>query len=171
MASWHIVAQDGLHPQDSTAMRVKRTTVWAACLPGSGQIMNGQAWKAPVVWGGLGYAIWATVDNANEMHASIEDLIAATDDDPDTAPVLTDAAGNFFSEAQLEDRALFYRRNRDLSLLGFLVGHGLQILDANTGAMLRGLDTSDQLSARMGTTWGVPTVHLTWNLTGRRHEP
>lgn len=133
--------------------------------------MNRQAWKVPVVWGGLGYAVWATADNAREMRASIDDLIAVTDDDPSTVPVLTDGAGNFFSEAQLEDRALFYRRNRDLSVLGFLIGHGLQILDANTGAMLRGLDTSDQLSARLGTTWGVPTVHLTWNLNAKRHEP
>ena len=171
LASWHLAAQSDLAPQDSTALRVKRVTVWATCLPGSGQIMNRQAWKVPVVWGGLGYAVWATADNAREMRASIDDLIAVTDDDPGTVPVLTDGAGNFFSEAQLEDRALFYRRNRDLSVLGFLIGHGLQILDANTGAMLRGLDTSDQLSARLGTTWGVPTVHLTWNLTARRHEP
>lgn len=171
LASWHLAAQGDLAPQDSTALRVKRVTVWAACLPGSGQIMNRQAWKVPVVWGGLGYAVWATADNAREMRASIDDLIAVTDDDPDTVPVLTDGAGNFFSEDQLEDRALFYRRNRDLSVLGFLIGHGLQILDANTGAMLRGLDTSDQLSARLGTTWGVPTVHLTWNLSAKRHEP
>ena len=168
----HVTAQSPdttlLPVQDSTALRVKRTTVWAACLPGSGQIMNRQVWKVPVVWGGLGYAVWATLDNAREMRESIDDLIAVTDDDPATVPVLTDGAGNFFTEAQLEDRALFYRRNRDLSVLGFLIGHGLQVLDANTGAMLRGLDTSDELSARVGTMWGVPTVHLTWTFSPRR---
>ena len=96
-----------LTPQDSTALRVKRTTVWAACLPGSGQIINRQAWKAPVVWGSMGYALWATMNNAQEMRASIDDLIAATDDDPTTEPTLTDAAGNLFSEGQLEERAYF----------------------------------------------------------------
>ena len=158
-----------LTAQDSTALRVKRTTVWAACLPGAGQIINRQAWKAPVVWGGMGYALWATMNNAQEMRASIDDLIAATDDDPTTEPVLTDAAGNLFSEGQLEDRALFYRRNRDLSALGFLIAHGLQVLDANTGAMLRHLDTSDDLTLRGGTMWGVPVVHLTWNLSRHGH--
>jgi hypothetical protein len=157
--------------QDSTARRVKTTTVWAACVPGSGQIMNRQAWKAPVVWGGMGYAGWAAWNNASEMRASLDDLVALTDDDPSTSPVLTDAAGNFYTESQLEDRALFYRRNRDLSVLGFLIAHGLQVLDANTGALLRTLDTSDQLSARLGTTWGVPSVHLAWNLNSPRHEP
>jgi hypothetical protein len=116
----------------------------------------------------MGYAAWATRDNAREMRASIDDLVAVSDDDPNTVAVLTDANGNFFSENQLEDRAYFYRRNRDLSILGFLVAHGLQVLDANTGAMLRNLDTSDALTFRSGTMWGVPSVHLTWNFT--RHE-
>ena len=153
---------------DSATLNVKRTTVWAACLPGSGQIRNRQWWKVPLVWGGMGYAAWATMDNAREMRASIDDLMAVSDDDPNTVPVLTDGNGNFFSENQLEDRAYFYRRNRDLSIIGFLVGHGLQVLDANTGAMLRNLDTSDALTLRSGTMWGVPSVHLTWNFT--RHE-
>ena len=154
--------------QDSTALQVKRTTVWAACLPGAGQIRNRQIWKVPVVWGGMGYAAWAAWDNAREMRASIDDLIALTDDDPATQTVLTDENGLAFSEGQLEDRALFYRRNRDLSVLGFLIAHGLQVLDANTGAMLRNLDTSDELTLRGGTMWGVPTVHLTWNFN--RHD-
>ena len=171
---WTITSAQGqdeavlMTASDSTALQVKRTTVWAACLPGTGQIRNRQWWKVPLVWGGMGYAAWATMDNAREMRASIDDLIAVSDDDPNTVAVLTDANGNFFSEDQLEDRAYFYRRNRDLSILGFLVAHGLQVLDANTGAMLRNLDTSDALTLRSGTMWGVPSVHLTWNFT--RHE-
>ena len=157
-----------LTAEDSLALRVRRTTIWATFLPGSGQIINRQYWKAPVVWGGMGYAAWATLDNVKEMRASIDDLIAVTDDDPNTVAVLTDSNGNFFSAAQLEDRAYFYRRNRDLSILGFLIAHGLQILDANTGAILRNLDTSDALTFRSGTMWGVPVVQLTWKLN--RHE-
>ena len=70
----------------------------------------------------MGYAAWATMDNAREMRASIDDLIAVSDDDPNTVAVLTDANGNYFSEDQLEERAYFYRRNRDLSILGFSRG-------------------------------------------------
>ena len=148
--------------QDSTALRVKRITVLAACLPGAGQMVNRQFWKVPVVWGSMGYATWAILENAREKRASVADLIALSDDDPDTQPVLTDGNGNLFSESQLNDRALFYRRNRDLSVLGLLVAHGLQILDANTGAMLRNFDTSDQLTIHGGNQWGVPVVHLKW---------
>ena len=33
--------------QDSTALRVKRITVLAACLPGAGQMVNRQFWRSP----------------------------------------------------------------------------------------------------------------------------
>ena len=148
-------------PADSLALRVKRTTLAAALLPGSGQLMNGQWWKVPVVWGGLGYAAWSTATQAREMRASVDDLVALTDNDPATVPVLTDALGNPYSEADLESRAYFYRRNRDLSVLSFLVIHGLQVLDANTGAMLRSFDTDDRLSVGWSHHFGVPAVRVT----------
>ncbi len=163
------VEKVALAAQDSSTLQVKRTTLWAACLPGSGQIVNRQFWKVPVIWGGMGYATWATVVNAREMRANINDLIALTDDNPNTEPVLVDANGNFYSAAQLESRAMFYRRNRDLSIISLLLAHGLQVLDANTGAMLRNLDTSESLSFRGGAMWGVPTIHVTWNFN--RHDP
>ena len=46
-------------------------------------------------------------------------------------------------------------------MLGLLVAHGLQILDANTGAMLRNFDTSDQLTITEETNGGS-LVHLKW---------
>ena len=46
----------------------------------------------------MGYAAWATMDNAKEMRASVDDLIAVSDDDPNTVAVLTDANGNFFQK-------------------------------------------------------------------------
>ena len=127
-----------------------------------GQILNKQVWKVPVVWGGLGYAVWSTQSNVQEFRASLDDLIALTDDDPSTTRVLSDEFGNFYTENALEERALFYRRNRDLSILSILLAHGLQVLDANTGALLRGLDTSDDLNAGLSSVFGKPGVRVTW---------
>lgn len=133
-----------------------------------GQILNKQVWKVPVVWGGLGYAVWSTHGNVQELRASLDDLIALTDDDPSTMPVLLDESENFFTEDALEERALFYRRNRDLSILSILLAHGLQVLDANTGALLRGLDTSDDLNAGLTSVFGKPGVRVTWAFQRRR---
>ena len=170
MLSLNASGQSAIADQDSTSLRVHKTTVWAACVPGSGQAINRQAWKVPIVWGGLGYAGWAVWDNSVEMRMSIDDLIAVTDDDPNTVPILTDGDGNYYSESQLEERALFYRRNRDLSVLGGLIVYGLQVLDANTGAMLRMLDTSDALAANCSVQFGVPTLHLSWQFNLGRHD-
>ena len=170
MLSLHASGQTTMAIQDSTSLRVKKTTIWAACVPGSGQAINRQFWKVPIVWGGLGYAGWAVWDNSMEMRKSIDDLIAVTDDDPNTVPTLTDGDGNFYSESQLEERALFYRRNRDLSVLGGLIVYGLQVLDANTGAMLKMLDTSDALAANCTMLYGVPTVQLSWHFNLGRDD-
>ena len=164
---WTPLAHCQEAPLDSTSLHVKRTTVWAACVPGMGQIMNRQIWKVPIVWGGLGYAVWSTQENVQEFRASLDDLIALTDDDPSTTAVLRDEFGNFYTENALEERALFYRRNRDLSILSILLAHGLQVLDANTGALLRGLDTSDDLNAGLTSVFGKPGVRVTWSLHRR----
>lgn len=149
-----------LDASDSLALRVQRITLASAVFPGAGQVANNQWWKVPLVWGGWGYAAWSVGNNAMEMRRSIDDLVALTDDDPNTLPTLTDGSGNLYDAGQLEDRALFYRRNRDLSFLSLLIVHGLQVLDANTGAMLQTLDTGDALSLHPNVIQGAPGLSL-----------
>lgn len=148
-------------PVDSVQLRVQRVTLASALLPGSGQIANGQWWKAPLIWGGLGYAGWSFSNNHKEYRRSVEGLIAIGNNEP-LPDGLTDLNGNPLTESQLEERALFYRRNRDLSALSWLIVHALQVLDANTGAMLRSFDTSESLQAQLGWMHGTPTMALVW---------
>ena len=51
-----LAQQDTLLLNKPSMSRVQRITLASAVIPGSGQIANGQWWKAPLVWGGLGCA-------------------------------------------------------------------------------------------------------------------
>ena len=133
--AWSPPAHGQEAPLDSTSLRVAHHGLGCMC-PRHGQILNDKSWKVP----SFGEA-WVTPSirptQRPRISTSLDDLIALTDDDPSTTPVLRDESGNFFTENALEERALFYRRNRDLSILSILLAHGLQVLDANTGALLR----------------------------------
>jgi len=135
-------------------LRVRTTTRWAACLPGSGQVINKKIWKVPFVIGGLATSGWFIVDNTKQMNLFLEHWGYETDDDPNTSSTLTDSNGNPYLVSDLEDGAYFYRRNRDLSYLAFLGVYLLQIVDANVDSHMKFFDASEDLS------WEVIPPHL-----------
>jgi len=135
-------------------LRVRTTTRWAACLPGSGQVINKKIWKVPFVIGGLATSGWFIVDNTKQMNLFLKHWGYETDDDPNTSSTLTDNNGNPYLVSDLEDGAYFYRRNRDLSYLAFLGMYLLQIVDANVDSHMKFFDASEDLS------WEVIPPHL-----------
>lgn len=122
-------------------LRIHRTTVAGALVPGAGQILNKKYWKAPVVWGAVWWTASAIQFNSDEFRFYRDALIRENDDDPST---LNETG---FSALELNDRALFYRRQRDVSALALLGIHALSILDANVDAHLMEFDVSDNLKA------------------------
>lgn len=140
------------------SLRVHRTTVWATCVPGAGQIRNRKYWKAPIVWGAVGFLGDALVYNIREFNNSKTWLRYETDDNPLTL----NPSG--LSAAVLEERAVFYRRQRDLSVLGLLGVHALSILDANVDAHLMDFDVSENLKASLfyNPLSGTAGIALNW---------
>ena len=53
-------------------LRVKKTTKWAAVLPGSGQVINKKSWKVPIVLGGLATSGWFILENTKQMNLFLE---------------------------------------------------------------------------------------------------
>ncbi len=129
--------------------------VWmSALLPGLGQIYNRRYWKLPIVVGGfMGLAYGTTWNNTqySDYSRAYRDLL---DSDP-----ATDSYMNFFppttSESSLDKSWLsnvmktrkdYYRRNRDLCIIGMVGLYLLCIVDAYVDASLSHFDISPDVS-------------------------
>lgn len=145
--------------------QIRRTTQWAAVLPGSGQLLNRKYWKAPIVWGGMAWCISAIDFNQRELASARSTLIELELADPTT--IL-----NYEATLQTARSAeAFYRRQRDVSWFALIGVHALGVLDAHVDANLRSFDITDDLSlawtalAQPGTTtpW-TPGLMIRWDV-------
>lgn len=135
----------------------KKAIIYSAIFPGLGQIYNRKYWKLPIVYGGfigLSYAISWNNRYYVDYSQGYKDIM---DDDPDT-----DSWKNFLSYGQDPDsidkewlkdvmkrRKDFYRRYRDLSIIGTVAVYALCIVDAYVDAQLFDFDMSQDLSFRV----------------------
>lgn len=166
--------------------------VWmSALLPGLGQIYNRRYWKLPIVVGGfMGLAYGTNWNNTQytDYTRAYRDLL---DSDPDTKSYM-----NFFPPTTgeedldkswltnvLKTRKDYYRRNRDLCIIGMVGLYLLAIVDAYVDASLAHFDISPDVAmdvapavitpsaARSGSApasilrGGKPSVGLQWALT------
>lgn len=102
-------------------------------VPGWGQVYNHRVWKVPVIYGTLGLIGWAFVFNAHYYKEFLQlsiyrnHLITPGPKDPYYYEY------NLYSS--VPDQSIYnakdgYRRNRDLSILGFVAFWGIQTVDA-----------------------------------------
>jgi len=144
----------------------KKASIYAALFPGLGQIYNKKYWKLPIVYGGYagliyvlgwnnnnykdffqGYRIIAQYSSVANMkteeRAFLDNLIknpSISLDNPSTFKYIS---------TQLKSGKDFYRRNRDLTVIGIAALHVLSIIDASVDANLFDFDISDDLSMRI----------------------
>jgi hypothetical protein len=127
-----------------TSHSVRKATILSAILPGAGQIYNRKAWKVPIVYAafaGMGYLVKFNHDQFRDYENA---LLLRFDNDPSTVDVFQDQ----YSDDNLRSLSDFYRRNRDLSVVGMVLIHVLNIIDAHVDAHLYNFDISDDLSLR-----------------------
>ncbi|MCQ2226392.1 MAG: DUF5683 domain-containing protein [Bacteroidales bacterium] len=133
-------------------------TMYAAVLPGLGQIYNGKYWKLPILYGGIGalcYAIhfnnkkYVTYKNAyrdfligDPNNKSYEKLIKKTGL---TLEEIETTHRSWFQGA-LKSNKDYFRRYRDLSYFGLIGLYVIQIVDAAVDAHFFKFDVSDDLS-------------------------
>lgn len=131
--------------------KARKRALQSAVLPGLGQIQNGQLWKAPLVWGGLGLTTYFIIRNNNRFQEFAKAFRLRTDQDSTTIDKFdpTDRADNdppFYSKAALKDGRETFRRNRTLSIISTFAVYLANVIDAYVFAHLQDFDVSDDLS-------------------------
>jgi hypothetical protein len=133
-----------------------RAAIYSAILPGLGQAYNRKSWKIPVIYAGfagLGYAI-----DFNQKKYTIyrQAFVYRLDGDSTT----TDNFVGKYSDDNLRVLKDYYRKNRDLSVIGTVLLYAMNIIDAHVDAHLFDFDVSDNLSLRLapGNYWDNKTL-------------
>jgi hypothetical protein len=132
----------------------EKAAIASALVPGAGQILNKQIWKAPIAWGimaGSGYYLYQNQNNYTRLTTAID---LRLDNDPNTL----DEFDGQFSTNQLFSLQNDYRRRRDYAVLGVGAGYLFQILDAYAAGHLVDFDVSPNLSARLRPALGPQTT-------------
>ena len=144
----------------------KKASIYAALFPGLGQVYNRKYWKLPIVYGGYAGLIYVLGWNNNNYqdffqgYRIIAQYSSAANMKPDERKFLDDLIKNpsisldnpstfTYISAQLKGGKDFYRRNRDLTIIGIAALHILSIIDASVDANLFDFDISDDLSMRI----------------------
>jgi len=144
----------------------KKASIYAALFPGLGQIYNRKYWKLPIVYGGYAGLIYVFGWNNNQYkdyfqgYRIILQYSSAANMKPEERKFLDNLIKNpsvsldnsstfTYISAQLKSGKDYYRRNRDLTIIGIAALHVLSIIDASVDANLFDFDISDDLSMRI----------------------
>lgn len=120
----------------------RKATIMSAVLPGAGQAYNRKYWKIPVVYAGFGVLGYLVKFNNDEYKIYKEAYKLRLDGDETTV----DAFTQVYADQDLTTLKDYYRRNRDLSIIGMSLLYILNIIDASVDAHLFHFNVSDDLT-------------------------
>ncbi len=133
--------------------------MWLSALcPGLGQIYNRRYWKLPIVIGafvGLTYGTSWNNRMLNDYSKAYRDI---TDNDPNTRsymdfypPTVNESdLDKTWLTSTLKNRKDYYRRYRDICIIGIAAVYVLNVIDAYVDASMMHFDVSPDLSMRWG---------------------
>ena len=146
-------------------------SVWfSALMPGAGQIYNRKYWKLPIVVGGfmgLAYGISFNSRYFTDYSNAYRD---AYSNDPNANSYINFLPYSYrnnkewieknkeWIRSSLKSKKDYYRRNRDLCIVGMLAVYGLAMIDAYVDAQLYTFDISPDVSMKLSPAVLEPTV-------------
>ncbi|MCE2740885.1 MAG: DUF5683 domain-containing protein [Sphingobacteriales bacterium] len=113
-------------------------------IPGGGQIYNQKYWKVPVVYIGFGALAYSTLMNQQYYDEVRLAYLQRINKEPVTNPEYA----NVPTEMLFGLRE-YYRKNRDLSVIGLFGLYAFNLIDAAVDAHLREFDVTDKLSLQL----------------------
>ena len=113
-------------------------------MPGLGQAYNKKYYKIPIIYAGLGGFGYLFVKNNMQYNNYKNALILSQDTAVNKGYYSVD--GIKYSTTQLQTQKLYYKKFRDLGVIGMGIIYLLNIIDANVDGHLQTFDVSDNLS-------------------------
>lgn len=155
----------------------QRATRRSAMIPGWGQAYNREYWKIPLVYGVLAIPAITYFYNTsyyNKTKFAYEARFKAQNgDSSDIASIDPELTG--LSIGSLQNYRNSFRRDRDYSILWFILAWGLQVVDATVFGHLRHFDVSNDLSMQVHPQFNpltkTPTLTLSFNLKEKNKKP
>lgn len=132
-----------------------RATKRSAILPGWGQAYNRQYWKIPLVYGALAIPL-ATYQYNSDLYKKSKfayeaKFKAANGDDSDLAKI--DPALKNLSLGSLQSYRNIFRKDRDYSIMWFILAWGINVVDATVSGQLKEFDINNNLSFKIQPTY------------------
>ncbi|TAD83994.1 MAG: hypothetical protein EAY75_13960 [Bacteroidetes bacterium] len=130
------------------AQKIKKTILRSTFVPGWGQITNKQIWKVPAVAAAIGVPAFLFTYNLRQYRDLKQSYIYRVDTIPANDALIPEQ----YQPLSANSLRFFrneVRKNVDYSVLAFLIGWGLNVVDAAVFAHLKDFNVSDQLSMRL----------------------
>jgi hypothetical protein len=176
-----IISNDTLKkpPADSLIKKhdPRKATRRSAIIPGWGQAYNREYWKIPLVYGALAIPAGLFVYNNNwykKTKYAYEARYNADVNGDTTGLAAIDPQLKGLSAASLQSYRNSFRRDRDYSILFFLLAWGVNVIDATVYGHLKDFDVSNDLSMNVkpifNPTTRTPGVTLTFSPKKPEHK-
>ncbi|MFY8024813.1 MAG: DUF5683 domain-containing protein [Sediminibacterium sp.] len=155
----------------------QKATRRSALIPGWGQAYNREYWKLPLVYGILAIPAVTYFYNTSfykkTKFAYEARFKEQTGDSSDVSSIDPELRG--LSIASLQNYRNAFRRDRDYSILWFILAWGLQVVDATVFGHLRHFDVSNSLSMQvhpqLNPTTRTPALTLSFNIKEKSKKP
>ncbi|MEO8173793.1 MAG: DUF5683 domain-containing protein [Sediminibacterium sp.] len=161
--------------KDTVPKHIPRiATKRSALIPGWGQAYNKEYWKIPIIYGVLAIPVATFIFNNNYYKKTkfAYEARYGQQNKTDTISWLSiDPELTNLSISSLQNYRNSFRRDRDYSVLWFLVAWGVQVADATVFAHLKQFDVTNDLSMEITPTFNPQTRTSGFSLTLNLKSP